>query len=141
MKRFVEYPYPWAHDHGSLKPHVYVELGTRGGPEPNTVYGFRSFIARHLIENQGVSEDDFAELRPVWVSVLSPVDIVIIKLASLHDAGSRLDPAEPAKLASCVRHLYDIWALLGDEVTRADTPAGPPVAEGFRRRRPAQPAQ
>lgn len=128
VKRFVEYPYPRAYDHGSLKPYVYVELGTRGGPEPNMVYGFRSFLARHLIENQGISEDDFVELRPVWVSVLSPCRTAIEKLASLHDASCRLEPDGAAKLANCVRHLYDIWALLGDEVTRADL-AGMEIAE------------
>jgi len=123
VKRFVEYPYPRRHHHASLKPYVYLELGTRGGPEPNTVYGFRSFVAHHLLEGQGAREDDFAELRPVWISVLSPCRTAVEKLASLHDAGSRLDSDGPAKLASGVRHLYDVWAMLGDELTRTDLAA------------------
>jgi len=128
IKRNVEYPYPRHHDHPRLKPHVFVELGTRGGPEPNTVHGFRSFVARHATETLGVIETDFSEFAPAWISVLSPARTAIEKLASLHDAASRPNSDQTDKLALGVRHLYDIWALLGDDATREELTAFP-VAE------------
>src|SRR5665811_1321263 len=70
VKRNVRYHYPRRMPSPVITEGVLLEMGIRGGPEPNAVHSFRSLAAHHGIEVVGDSPDTWAEYAPVEIAVL-----------------------------------------------------------------------
>jgi hypothetical protein len=111
VKRNVRYHYPRRMPSPVITEGVLLEMGVRGGPEPNAVHALRSLIADHGIEVVGDSPDTWAEYAPVEVAVLGAERTLVEKLSLLHGRALRLDD-EPEALIGAGRHYYDVYRLL-----------------------------
>jgi len=113
VKRNSRFIYLGAAKSGPLSEGVLLEMGVRGGPVPREDRELRSYVAELVLRDRLAEPDEFVELAPVRIAVLSPVRTLIEKICAVHDAASRL-PEEPAmrRLAIYARHYYDIERLL-----------------------------
>jgi hypothetical protein len=111
VKRNVRYHYPRRMPSPVITEGVLLEMGIRGGSEPNAVHALRSLIADHGIEIVGDSPDTWAEYEPVEIAVLGAERTLVEKLSLLHGRALRLDD-EPEALIGAGRHYYDICRLL-----------------------------
>jgi len=93
-----------------LSPGVLLELGSRGGPEPNQQHPVTSFMAEAAAEIDPTSIADFADLQPVIVTALVPERTLAEKLAFLHH---RATVHDLEALTRGARHLYDVHRILG----------------------------
>ena len=88
-----------------------LELGTRGGRSPSTVYRFHSLVADYAMGELGDTSSTWEEFAPFDVTVLAPERTLLEKLAAVHNAASRMDTDW---LLRGGRHFYDIYRLLHD---------------------------
>jgi hypothetical protein len=117
VKRDLVYEYPAAYpDPQRLTAGVRLEMGVRGGPEPNELRDVSSYVAAAAFQ-QGVGQDEFDEFVPVAVLTLRPERTLVEKLALLHDRASRCQ-GDSAALAGQGRHIYDVYQLLRTETVR-----------------------
>jgi len=117
VKRNVRYHYPLRMPSPVITEGVLLEMGIRGGPEPNAVHSFRSLAAHHGIEVVGDSPDTWAEYAPVEIAVLGAERTLVEKLSLLHGRALRLDD-EPEALLGAGRHYYDIYRVLASSDVR-----------------------
>jgi hypothetical protein len=117
VKRNVRYHYPRRMPSPVITEGVLLEMGIRGGPEPNAVHSFRSLAAHHGIEVIGDSPDTWAEYAPVEIAVLGAERTLVEKLSLLHGRALRLDD-EPEALLGAGRHYYDIYRVLASPDVR-----------------------
>lgn len=89
-------------------------MGCRGGPIPNKVCSIRSFMSEVADETDSGSSADYDDLAPFELTVLAPERTLAEKLAFLHH---RASVRELTQLKGGVRHLYDVYRLLGYEPT------------------------
>ncbi len=105
----VEYDYPRQSDTSSLRPHIFLELGVRGGDAPTQQKEIRSMLAEIATEDLHIL-DDISEFMPFSMEVLAPERTLIEKLSALHSA-------QPEAMRMLGRHLYDVNALLSSRET------------------------
>lgn len=101
-----------------IRTAVLLEMGTRGGHEPNETAPIGSLLGDALA---GTDTDltTFADLKPFDLAVLHPGRTLIEKLVLVHAAGQRLsmDPTlQPDPRIG--RHFYDINELLSHQPAR-----------------------
>lgn len=126
VKRNVRYLYPAEYPSPSVTEGVLLEMGSRGGTYPVELHLIRSMVAEYAMERFGDPESQWEEFAPVEVSVLGAERTLLEKLALLHDAASRLSPADGEPLLGAGRHLYDVHCLLkSDSVRQALEDLGP----------------
>lgn len=101
-------------DSSVLSEGVLLETGCRGGPIPNKVCSIRSFMSEVADETDSGSSADYDDLAPFELTVLAPERTLAEKLAFLHH---RASVRELTQLKGGVRHLYDVYRLLGYEPT------------------------
>lgn len=112
VKRYTTYIYPTGNHDPLLKEGVLLELGSRGGSQPFSVYNYRSLVAEHAIGVLGETETTWEEFAEFSVNVLAPERTLFEKLAAVHDAATRNDRDALLKHG---RHFYDIHCLIQDE--------------------------
>lgn len=112
----ARFHYPHMHHDAALSSGVLLELGSRGGWEPNHRRTIRSMMAEIADSAFGTSSNDFEDLASIDIGVLAPERTLVEKLAFLHH---RATVRDYRALARGSRHLYDVWCLLrSDRVVR-----------------------
>ena len=94
---------------------VLLELGTRGGPEPNGQRTIGSLMAEAAAAIDPPALLEFTDLAMFDILVLAPVRTLAEKLAFLHHRASIHDLDG---LRRGTRHLYDVTKVLRDEDVR-----------------------
>lgn len=89
---------------GSLLPYIKLEMGYRGGQTPNSIQPITSYLAQELL--QAGETENFLDLKPFNIKVLSPERTFVEKLFALHAA------YENNEIEKRVRHYYDVYCLL-----------------------------
>ncbi len=112
VKRNFEYEVPRLHVSAVISPRVRLEMGFRGGPQPNERRTMTSYVAEHAARAFRIEIGAYDELTPVSIAVLEPLRTLVEKLMCLHAAARRADEGDPAELVRCVRHYYDVGRLL-----------------------------
>ncbi len=97
-----------------VPPEVLLEIGVRGGPDPNERMQIRSFIAEYALTRAGAAEDEFDEFRSVEIRCLGPERTLVEKLSALHQLATKNAEGEGLKIGTSARHYYDIAMLLGN---------------------------
>jgi hypothetical protein len=97
-----------------VPPGVLLEMGVRGGPDPNERMHVQSFIAEYALAKGGATIDEFDELRTVEISCLRPERTLVEKLSALHQLATKCVGGEQIKIGTSMRHYYDIAMLLGN---------------------------
>jgi len=93
---------------------ILIELGQAGGPKPSLSRTVKSLLGRQLAKTDVGEWDDLAAFE---VTVLHPGRILIEKLLRVNNFV--VDPARRSTthgLPRIGRQLYDIWALLGEQM-------------------------
>lgn len=122
VHRARHFQYPQQYAHGALTgKRVLLELGTRGGPEPNRRLQLRSLIAEVAVNDLAIELDSFDEFSPFEIDALAPERTLFEKLAAMDHLASAAagDPAVLENLGTKLRHAYDIGMLLDHEDTLA----------------------
>jgi predicted nucleotidyltransferase component of viral defense system len=116
--RYFGYPQQYAHD-ALTGERVLLELGTRGGPEPNQRLQLRSLIAEVAVNESSVEPDAFDEFASLEIDTLAPERTLFEKLAAMHHLVSSAadDPTVFEVLGTKLRHAYDIAMLLEHDST------------------------
>ena len=99
---------------GYLTSGVLLEMGSRGGPDPNTQRAVTPLMADVAERTQPGSAGEFADLASFTVTVLAPARTLAEKLAFLHH---RATAGDSEALDKGARHLYDVAMLLRDAET------------------------
>lgn len=102
----------------TVPPDVLVEMGVRGGPDPNERREIRSFIAEYAVSKAGAATSDFEEFAPFEIRCLRPERTLTEKLEALHHLASIAMQSPEVKLGTSMRHYYDIAMLLDSENVR-----------------------
>jgi hypothetical protein len=119
--------YPRQFQSAEVANGVLLEMGIRGGPDPNRELTIRSAVAEYAL-SQGISEEEFEEFAPLKVAVLAPERTLVEKLALLHHLASNAkNEREATLLRRSGRHYYDIYYLLGHDETLGAIREGPLV--------------
>jgi hypothetical protein len=122
ISRSVRYVYPRSFTDTSVTEGVLLEIGIRGGPNPNEMRSISSYVAGQAMSD-GASAKDYEELSPVSIHVLRPERTLVEKLSIVHHLASQGDAEIRASEKG--RHFYDIYRLLGDaSVQNAISKAG-----------------
>ncbi len=120
VHRARTFEYPQSYAHGALSgTRVLLELGTRGGPEPQRRLSLRSYVAEVAVDVFKIPPHEFDEFAPLEIDTLEPERTLLEKLAALHTLASQAaaDPNALANLGTKMRHAYDIAMLLGHQET------------------------
>lgn len=93
-----------------LSPTIILEMGIRGGSHPTEVRRLQSILAVALAET-GIEDESTA---PFEMTVLDPRRTLVEKLFAIHCACELWIEGRTTALQRQVRHLSDIYFLLGD---------------------------
>lgn len=93
---------------------VLLEIGSRGGPDPNEQRDIMSLMGDAAERAEPGSSADYSDLAPFTVTALSPERTLAEKLAFLHHRSS-IDDED--MLRRHARHLYDVAMLLRHDET------------------------
>jgi predicted nucleotidyltransferase component of viral defense system len=113
--RTFEIQYPRKRQVGWLRPTIRLELGIRGGPEPQESIALGMLLHDAL---QGAELDkEYEDLGEFRISVLHPARTLVEKLALVNELAERLtnDP-DFVFPAAQGRHFYDILMLLNSSM-------------------------
>ena len=108
----ARYSYTARRSVGFLTPGVLLEMGSRGGPQPNEQLPVRSLMSQVAGDPDPAAVDDYSDLGVFQVTVLAPERTLAEKLAFLHHRASVEDHTA---LRNGARHLYDTAMLLRSE--------------------------
>src|SRR3990172_1393945 len=108
-KRNVVFKYDSHHPSEALRSGVLLEMGTRGGAEPNQMVQIHSMVADALHRRE--SDSGYADVQSVEVRVLAPERTLAEKLHLLNGAASALE-TDSSILSRAGRHYYDVYRLL-----------------------------
>ncbi|MGE3680642.1 MAG: nucleotidyl transferase AbiEii/AbiGii toxin family protein [Bdellovibrionales bacterium] len=90
---------------GPLLPHIKLEMGYRGGEQPNELRPIQSYLGKQLVE---AGAGDLAEdVLPFEVPVLDIRRTFVEKLFAIHSAFTN------GEVKKYFRHYYDVYKLLG----------------------------
>ena len=95
-----------------VPPEVLLEIGVRGGPDPNERMQVQSFLAEYALMKAGASVDEFDEFRSVEIHCLAPERTLVEKLSALHNLATKSCDGQEIKIGTSMRHYYDIAMLL-----------------------------
>jgi hypothetical protein len=97
---------------------VLLEMGVRGGPQPQEVRPIGSLLGNALAE-AGTDLSEFEDLTPFELSVLHPGRTLLEKLVLIHALVQQLsaNPSTPIPSRNG-RHFYDVFQLLGNNQVR-----------------------
>ena len=105
----VRFHHPQMRWDSALSSGVLLEMGSRGGSEPNLRRTIISMMAETVDSEFETISDEFEDLEAVDVEVLAPERTLVEKLAFLHHRATARDYRS---LTRGSRHLYDVWCLL-----------------------------
>ncbi|MHB8140331.1 MAG: nucleotidyl transferase AbiEii/AbiGii toxin family protein [Vulcanimicrobiaceae bacterium] len=110
---------------------VLLEIGVRGGPDPNEPRAIHSFVAEYALGEAGVAMSEFDELRPVEIYCLKPERTLVEKLSALHHLATTALDNTGIRIGTSMRHYYDIAMLLRHDEIRKQLHMGvvPSIAE------------
>ncbi len=108
----ARYAYEGAGVLSYLTTGVLLEMGSRGGPDPNTVRTVTSLMGDQAERIESGSPTELPDLRPFDVTVLAPERTLAEKLAFLHH---RATVGDTDNLRQGARHLYDVAMLLNHD--------------------------
>ena len=131
VKRNFEYEYPRIHTADVISPRLRLEMGFRGGPQPNAPKDVRSYIAGQAATQFHLGSETFEEFASVRVAVLAPERTLVERLMCLHAAARHAQEGEVTELCGCVRHYYDVRQLLRSAEVMAGVPAYGGGVEGL----------
>lgn len=97
-----------------VPPEVLLEIGVRGGPDPNERMQVQSFLAEYALTKGGASVDEFDEFTAVEINCLRPERTLVEKLSALHHLATKNGQGDEIKIGTSMRHYYDIAMLLGN---------------------------
>lgn len=112
VHRATNLKYPPAFLDPVVPPEVLLEIGVRGGPDPNERMQVQSFLAEYAVTKGGASADEFDEFRPVEIHCLAPERTLVEKLSALHNLATKSADGQEIKIGTSMRHYYDIAMLL-----------------------------
>lgn len=114
VKRNLRFYYPRRFTNPNAREYLLLEMGSRGGPDPNATHVMRSMVAEYAESERGEGPNTWEEFAPVTVQVLAPERTLLEKLALLHNLGARFSSDESAQeyMAQAGRHYYDVKCLL-----------------------------
>lgn len=120
IHRATAIDYPPMFGDPTVPPEVLLEMGVRGGPDPNERKTIRSFVADYAVSKAGARPNDFDELARIEIPCLRPERTLVEKLSALNQLATKITEGEEARIGTSMRHYYDIAMLLdASEVRKA----------------------
>lgn len=115
MRRKIAYEYPksFKGDFGQVREQVIVEATYFGVFEPYEQREIKSYITEMMMKNNQLDLIQKFELEPFMLNVLSPIKTLCEKIMSLVRFSYGPNPVDD--LNNKIRHIYDIYKLLGAE--------------------------
>jgi len=119
--RFFEYPQAFTST-ALTGQRVLLELGTRGGPEPNELVVYESLVTAYAVNKLQLKQNEYPEFAPFCIHTLSPVRTLFEKLAAVHNLATTVTTAarNAQFLGTKLRHFYDIGMLLQQPKTLSE---------------------
>lgn len=115
--RTYDIAYPRSRPAAWLTSQVRLEMGTRGGPTPNSGRSISSLLADALV-SVDPSIQSYVDLTPFEIRVLHPARTLVEKLSLVNalarDCAANATTDFPVRQG---RHFYDIYMLLAHEPT------------------------
>ena len=109
VKRDVDFAYGGYYGSPIVRPGVRLEMGTRGGAQPNQVMEIRSMVADAFQSRE--SDSGYEDVQSVTMLVLAPERTLVEKLHLLHSAASA-PTSDNSIILKAARHYYDVYRLL-----------------------------
>lgn len=102
----------------AVPPEVLLEMGIRGGPDPNEIRVVRSFIAEYATNKAGTNSAEFTDLADLELRCLKPERTLTEKLEAVHSLAACVAEGKAVPIGTSMRHYYDIAMLLGNQGVR-----------------------
>lgn len=112
VRRATVVKYPTIFEDPTVPGEVLIEIGVRGGPNPNESKTIRSFIAEYALKHAVASVEEYDEFRSLEIHCLKPERTLVEKLSALHHLATKILSDANTKVGTSMRHYYDVAMLL-----------------------------